>query len=68
MSETERIQKIVQYIHQTNFPNRPAYCLLTGELQAIRNKIMDDPYHSILLLFEYGRAKGYQAAMEDSDE
>ena len=38
------------------------YDILMGELQVMGNFARSDLYSALILLFEYGRAKGYRAA------
>ena len=61
MSKIERIQK---YIDRTNFPEekRHAYCMDFDEMQTFKKYMSGNMADYMLLLFEYGRAKGYRAA------
>ncbi len=58
------IEKMKRYIERAKVPEQSssAYDILLGELHAMGNFAHSDLYSALLLLFEYGRAKGYRAA------
>ena len=61
MSEIERIQK---YIDRTKFPEgkNHGYSMCFWEIEMLRKHMDTDMSRTMILLFEYGRAKGYRAA------
>lgn len=61
MSEMEKIQ---QYIQRTKFPvgSKDRYLPTCMELVALQKAWMEDPFHTLFTVFNYGRAKGFRAA------
>lgn len=61
MTEIERIRK---YVKDTKIPDDLSdwYCIDVSELTALYKDSRKDVYASIMLAFEYGKAKGYRAA------
>lgn len=61
MSEIERIQ---QYIQRTKLPleAEDRYQLTCGEILALHQEWLEDPFHTLFTVYNYGRAKGFRAA------
>ena len=66
MSELERIQR---YIARTGMNKNGKCCLMLQDTVALLHKGLaseDDLFETILLAFDYGRAKGYRAARREA--
>lgn len=61
MSELEKMQKCIE---RTKFPRDKAYtyCLCLREMRELDKLAKSDMLKALILLFKYGRAKGYRAA------
>ena len=56
------IEKIERYIRLTGYKANPKYELTVCEAFALRNKLNEDTFSALELIFHYGMAKGYRAA------
>lgn len=65
MSESDKIliEKTKRYIENTKMHHLPSGTGVSiSELFALFHNLHDEPFESLILAFEYGRAKGYRAA------
>ena len=61
---TDVRERIERYIARTPISKREDtnYCMHVYEIRALWELMEQDPYHTICMIFSYGRAKGYRAA------
>lgn len=60
----EKIRKYVERFMKTHSKNR-CYGMYANEVGEIRNAIENKPFDAVMLIFDYGYAKGYRAAMAE---
>lgn len=60
----EKIRKYVERFFETNRGNT-RYQIYTDDIMAVHEEMRNNPWDTILALFNYGYAKGYWAAMAE---
>lgn len=60
----EKIRKYVERFNRTTNTNL-SHKICTGEIDAFKHAIDASPFENLVLLFDYGFAKGYRAAIAD---
>lgn len=58
----EKIRKYVERFNRTITTN-PRYEICVGEINAFKHAIDASPFENLVLLFDYGYAKGFRAAI-----
>lgn len=63
MADEKEMERMKKYIAKTNVPRKTVYDLTIGECEGVAYVVKTQGvYDALMLMFDYGRAKGYRMA------